>query len=60
MIREYEDLTPKEQDELSHAWMKIYEGLEVYERITGANSLDEIVYDEIWEQVLYQKGNENE
>lgn len=55
MIKVYDDLTPQEQDELSNAWLKICEGLEVYARVTGADSLDDIVYDELWDAIAAQQ-----
>lgn len=58
MVKVYEDLTEQEQDQLSHAWRKIYEGLLIYEEVTGASDLDDIVYDDLWEAITFQKGEE--
>ena len=58
MIKRYDDLTEAEQSKLADAWQKIYEGLQVYGEITGASSLDDIVYDELWETIDYQAGEE--
>ncbi len=58
MIRLYDDLPEQEQDKLSYAWLKIYEGLKMYEQITGAESLDDVMYDELWQQIEYQQSEE--
>lgn len=54
-VKEYQDLSPAEQDQLSKAWAKIAEGLNVYEQVTGAYQLDDILYDVLWETIGYQK-----
>lgn len=59
MIRLYEELTPKQQDKLSHAWVKVVEGLEVYESVTGAQDLDDLIYEHIWAEVQWQKDHNN-
>lgn len=57
MIRTYDDLTEAEKSELSKAWATVAEALYVYERITGADIVD-LTYDELWENVQYQKDEE--
>lgn len=56
-VRVSDDLTPEEHEELSKAWLDVVKGLEVYERITGADLID-ITNDEIWENVEFQKFEE--
>lgn len=58
MIKTYEQLNDSERSKLSKAWADIAEGLGVYETVTGAYNLDDILYEELWETIGYQKTDE--
>lgn len=58
MVKVYEDLTDAEQSKLSEAWLQIYKGLEVYEELTGAENLDDVINGYLWEIIYLQKAEQ--
>lgn len=58
MIKLYEDLNEQEQSELAKAWAGIAKGLQVYGAITGANDLDDVIYEHLWQEIGFQKDDE--
>lgn len=59
-VRTYDELNEVEKNKLADAWLKLVEGLRIYEEVTGASDLDDLVYDELWEIIEYQCSEENE
>lgn len=47
----YEDLTEEQKNQLSYAWLKICEGLEVYTEVTGVGQLDDMVNSFLWDTI---------
>lgn len=53
-MRDYTDLTDQERTILTNVWPDIKILLDIYEEITGAKGLDEVIYEKLWEEITRQ------
>lgn len=58
MIKTYKQLTDKEENQLAQAWASIARSLTIYENITGASDLSNVINEKLWEEIEYQKEEE--
>lgn len=58
MVKAYTDLTEQEESQISDAWLLIYKGLEVYERIFDVD-LSDLMHGELWENIEYLQSEAN-
>ena len=58
VVKDYEQLSETDKTRVAKAWAQIADGLSVYEEVTGAYDLADIVNDDLWETIGYQKDAE--
>lgn len=58
MIKDYSSLSGKDENVLAKAWNNIHKALDVYERVTGASDLDDVINECIWAEIEQQKAAE--
>lgn len=54
-IKNYEEMSSHEQHELDDAYADLKAAVQTYEQLTGAGSLVDIVYEELWREIEHQR-----